>query len=794
MRKRAVGAAALALGVLVSGTLASADGSEVLELELRLFGALGDAGSLTMDLTRTGDRWERAWAGDTESRKIHLFTGRVAKAEITERRVALSLDMRLAALAQVQIDLVRGPDGRLEGTYGLTSRRGKIEGKADGRIKPRRPPLPQGFVPPKPGEHPRILFRSSELPALKRKLETPLGQALFRRMGGAKEIDAIGMGLKYRLTGQREFAEQARAATAEHITGKGAGYSMRTAWGRLPEQIAVAYDLCYDAWPADFKRQVEDHLVSTADTYFSGRGMSGGINWHVCSNWAARIYAGAAFIGLALWGEKGPMPPTPADGPDAQAELRLWEADAADWTRLGQASQDFQLLFERGRYLMYRHCREAAGTGGYRGECAHYGLKATEMVLEYAACHRRMFGTDLSPFGDITHVVPRQMFAHYYPEAESAKPVPLNINGLSEIWGNFFAYAYPLTPPSWQGALLWAWNRHLGVAGPDAAAKMIESKGTDEMRTGDPVWLFLSYPLDTKPQHPSEAMPLTWQAPDFGYYGFRNRWKGQGDFILQVYAKAHAVGGWSGPNAGTFRLFGLGQSWNEDPSSREICAWQTNRVMMPEDEIAADACGRVTHVETRPDGSGTLSIDLSDVYSGKADVFGGLYSKHGNLRHEGAFKDIGIRALRAIGVAYSGRCGAPCLFALVDRIQGGKSKIWTWDLGDEAVVGKVTVVGNTFTLPRGEGVLRGTFVAPAKAQVTAKVHDVSVAARGGRAASLKIPSLHALGGEEFLLVATVQDSKAALPEVKVEGSGLAAKVTVGQRVVRFANDRIVLDE
>jgi hypothetical protein len=94
--------------------------------------------------------------------------------------------------------------------------------------------------------------------------------------------------------------------------------------------------------------------------------------------------------------------------------------------------------------------------------------------------------------------------------------------------------------------------------------------------------LFLSYPLDTRPQHPSEAMPLTWQAPDFGYHGFRNSWKGQGDFILQVYAKAHVVGGWNGPNAGTFRLFGLGQSWNDDYSGREICAWQTNRVMTPD--------------------------------------------------------------------------------------------------------------------------------------------------------------------------------------------------------------------
>ena len=780
----------VALVLLLSGGVASADGPEILELELRLLGALGESGSLTADLTRTGKRWERVWAGDTESRRLRVFTGRVVKAEITDDRVALELALRLLGVTHVRVDLKRSPGGKLEGTYAATSRAATAKGKAEGRIKPSRPPLPAGFVPVRPGEHPRILFRASDLPALKEKLEGPLGEVLFKKMGGGRQPDAMGMAMKYALTGQREFAELARSATVQHMAGKSPGYSMRTAWGRLPEQIAVAYDLCYDAWPEDFKRRVEAHLVKTAETYLSGRGLSGGINWHVCSNWSSKIFAGLGFIGLALWGEKGPMPPRP----DAQAERRLWEQDVADWKRLGEASMDYQLIFEKGRYLLYRHCREAVGTGGYRGECAHYGLKATEMTLEYAACYRRMFGIDLSPYDDITHVVPRQMFAHYYPDAADARPVPLNINGWSQIWGNYFTYAYPLAPEKWRGALLWAWNRQLGIPGPQDAAKVLERKRMDDMATGHPAWFFLSYPLDVKPQHPSEAMPLTWQAPDFGYYGFRSSWQGRGDFVLQVYAKAHVVGGWNGPNAGTFRLFGLGQSWNDDYSGREICVWQTNRVVMPEDETAADACGRVLHLETRPDGSGSLSIDLNDVYSGKAPVFGGLYSKHGNLRHASAYKDIGIRALRAIAVDYSGKCGAPCLFVLVDKIRGGKSKVWTWNLGDDAAVSKVTVSGSTFTLAKGQGVLRGAFVAPAKAQIAAKINEVSMAGRRGKAVVRKIPSILAQGGDGFFLVATVQDAKAAPPEVEVEGAGLAAKVTVGRRIVRFHGDKIVFED
>ncbi len=87
----------------------------------------------------------------------------------TSRRVALH---RMANLLCSQL--------RLEGTHSLTSRGAKTEGRTSGRVKPARPPLAQGVVPQKPGEHPRILFRSSGPPVLKQKLDTPLGQALFK--------------------------------------------------------------------------------------------------------------------------------------------------------------------------------------------------------------------------------------------------------------------------------------------------------------------------------------------------------------------------------------------------------------------------------------------------------------------------------------------------------------------------------------------------------------------------------------------------------------------------------------
>jgi len=292
-----------ALAALLAAAGAQARGQEILEVEFRLIHGLGEGGtaaagtgaSLLVDAARTGGRWERVWAVSSESRKMHFLTGCVMKGDVSADRVAVEMALRLpGGAARVALDLKRGADGGLAGTYTITSGARKVTGAADGRIKPPRPPLPAGFVPLRPGQRPRILFRKADIPALKARLATPLGKVLFEKMGQPKTIDAVGAGIKYQLTGRAEFAEQAREFAAAHMAGKGPGYSQRTAWGRQPEQVALAYDLCFDAWPEDFRKQVVAYLLKTAEEYTRGR-MSGGINWHVCSNWGAKIHAGSTF-------------------------------------------------------------------------------------------------------------------------------------------------------------------------------------------------------------------------------------------------------------------------------------------------------------------------------------------------------------------------------------------------------------------------------------------------------------------------------------------------------------------
>ncbi|MEI7832153.1 MAG: hypothetical protein WCJ56_03010 [bacterium] len=765
--------------------VALAADTDVFEVELHLTNALrapgADSGtSLVLDLTRTGERWERVWGVESDSRHATLHPGRVREATITDTHVTFDIALEPRNATRVQVDLVRDANDRLTGTYEVTMPTGPNAGKVDGRIKPKRPAQPKEYVPVKPGEHPRILFRASDLPALQEKAKSPLGVALLARMGNEKSFDGIGAGIKWQLTRDQAYADLARKLTEGHMTGDGPGYSARMSKGRHPEQVALAYDLCYDVWPAEFKTKVEAYMVKTVTSYMGK--MPG--NEHVCSNWNARVHAGAGFCMLALYGEKGPMPTKPA----AAAALPFWEDEVNDWKRFGEVNMEYQRLFERTRYIEYLFCREATGTGGFRGECSHYGLLAAEMSIEYDSCYRQMFGMDVSPYNDITWMVPRMMFGQDFPEP-GGKTVPLNINGQNGIGGEFFAYAYRLTPEPWKPAHLWAWNRQLGVTGPEGLAKAVAAQGGVDS-SGLNSWLFLTYPLDGKPKPPAEIMPFTWEAPDHGYYGFRNGWTGKGDFVLQIHAKAHVTGGWSIPNAGTFRLYGRGQSWNDTYSSRSGIAWEENRVMMPDDAVNQMGQGRVTYTDFQKDGSGAVTINMDDVYGGTT---GTLYTMYGNFRNASAFKDLGIKAVRALAVDYSGKSGAPCLFVMVDRIRGGKAKTWTWNLGDAAVVPKVTIADNAFTIPKGTATLRGTFVTPNAVQLQAIVNPIKFAGNGYDAAGMRnIPSILAQGGDDYFMVATVQDAGVAPPAVKVEGVGLDAKVTVGGRRITFDGEKIVI--
>jgi len=184
-----------------------------------------------------------------------------------------------------------------------------------------------------------------------------------------------------------------------------------------------------------------------------------------------------------------------------------------------------------------------------------------------------------------------------------------------------------------------------------------------------------------------------------------------------------------------------------------------------------------------------------------------LYEKYGGVRIDPAFRESGITGLRAFGVDYSGRCGAPCLFLVVDRITGGGQRLWMWRLKGREVDEKTgdvrqpsdleytTVEGNTVTLARPDGTsMRLTFVSPANVDLKAETRDIVYTKTYNRGkGTMSAPGIYARTDAKeagFFVVATIQ--RGDPPPVKQSGSGLGSTVSVGGQTVRFDGEKVVV--
>jgi len=971
-------------------------------IELRLLDALirpdsrGDGRpSVILLLRKTDSGWQRAW-GTARDFNHTVHTALLTDAKLTDKTFTLSLDLTVYAdarsdmhgFSQFDIKLLRDRDGVYRGKYVGTYSGEQVSGHADATVLPRMDRR-EDFIVPGGDEHPRILFRKSDLSALREKARTPLGKAAVAKMDGP-----VGLGVRYQLSGDRKLAEQAMPMV-EKLMARG---MMSDQYGnnvgdRL-EQTALTYDLCYDAWPDDFRSDVEDYLLWAGNGVLDARrDTHQGVNWHVCSNWSAPLYAGAAFAGLALRGKAGeppaPVPPTmtgsrvapekddfdPPRGVPVQdfetdampddwvyvggfrsrqltmapllkhngdSNIRLlvpgdnitflgdretvkqlsrekdegywanenydggktmidvtnavdreyftsnyfycvirndkprwvrfvtsshpgtlllngvelqvgevahieagmypflvathidqinpWGRDlmrprlieisedeakrliaeqtrvhqtlverqkqrVEEWRALGKIDLRYRDLFERSRHIMYMFSREAVGDGGAQAELTHYSTIAEKPPARYEAAHIQTFGHGVSPQQDIEDLLPRKMMVHVYPDDGDARAQ--EINGSPSLGNQWFAPLLPTVNERLRPAMLWGWQRHAGFTGDNWEALV----------GGDAVWALLNYPLDAKAAPPAKTMPLNWRADDFGHYVFRNAWSGGDDFVTQIWAKAHYVGGWNAPNAGTFRVMGLGHVWAWGQTDRNRHRPEESVVQLPDNpDINEGLCGRVTYVKTYKDGSGVVSIDYTDVYATRKETENGRphrpYERYGHIREDEAFLDSGISGMRSIAVDYSGRSGAPCLIALVDTVRGAESTVWTWQLprpgrNEDAspVVEQVKTNGRTFTLTHTDGAtLHGTFITDHEPVAEVRASSMKGRAGSSKGKELKRP-IHAVladGGEVFFAVVTI--GRGDPPKVAWQGEGLDAVAKVGGQRIRFDGKSLIFGE
>lgn len=467
-------------------------------------------------------------------------------------------------------------------------------------------------------------------------------------------------------------------------------------------------------------------------------------------------------------------------------EAALWKEDHAVWASRG-VDPVLELLVDRGWWQNFQHYRWGIGDGGFQAETGGYADIASWYPSLYAAFYPNVCGRAVSPYPDVSHVVPRRMMQSVFLPDGQARAMKLSsATGLDPRW---IAAHFPTIPERYRRSVLWAWNRILGVTDASTTPRLLGREPGATGRGPGPrlpelgeitlAQTFVRYPLDAEPLSPSEGMPRTWRADTFGLHVFRSGWQEGEECVAQVFLKASPVVGWSHPNAGGFQLWGLGHAWTTSPATRNGVRAQESVVLLPDDDIHRGSCGRLLHREVSPDGSGSLTFSLDDVYAAPSP---GLHDRM-LIRDETKRKPSGITGLRALAFDYSGRSGAPCLMVMVDRIRGGGRKLWTW----QRPSAEARVDGSAFTLSHPDASLRATFIAPEDVRVETRDERVEEGtARKGFHGMLR--RVVATGGDDYLVVITLQ--RGDPPEVEVEGTGLGARITVGAQTIRFDGERI----
>ena len=745
-------------------------------------------------------------------------------------------------IARYEVNVKRGPGGGLAGTYKGTFKDHELSGRIFGEHRPPRTVRLKGYKPLDPAEHPRLLLRKHQLPGLREKLKTPLGRAYL----SAAEVagDMVSLGVLYQLTGKAAYAQKAQAmleAMAGNFGPDAAGAGSGGV-GHKSVNAALAYDLCYDAWPGDSRDAIAKRMMRFVD-FFQKVLPIAFANYHPCSNYYGPGRGSMAIASLALYGDKGPEPRKPAS-PDellkaggfqalllkqsGEADtmrkkygeaLARWKTAHHAWAESGGGDRAKLHAFHAGRMHMLRHYRLGVGDGGFQAETGGYAGIATRYPHVYASLYFHMFGKDASPYPDINLLMVRKMMQQVFLDDGRQRTRHHKISTSADFRLDWIAVGFGIIPDRYKPGMLWAWNRLAGVKGPETTDAVITS--LPKASGLDLAMAFLHYPLDMKPAHPSESMPLNWEAKSFGFYLFRDGWKGKDDFIAQVFLKAQPVGGWNHPNAGTFRLMGLGHYWNTGSDSRNGVREQENVVLLPGDKVRND-CARLTHVEFAKDGSGAVTMDMNDLYGGRKTVKvrskettkkvpgGGTIKVGGEMidrelplrdgqgfRMADRWADSDLTGLRAVAVDYSGKSGAPCLMAVLDRIEGGGKKVWMWQVpaaeGRRGEAPKVSVSGNTFTISYSDAFLKGTVVSPAAAKVEHRSERIEIgeARHGfhGDVSRILVDGADPKAGD-FLVVVTVQRKDA--PTVNAEGKGLGATITVGEQKLRFDGKKIAV--
>ncbi|MFW5699110.1 MAG: hypothetical protein ACOCYN_04570 [Planctomycetota bacterium] len=416
----------------------------------------------------------------------------------------------------------------------------------------------EGHVPIQPGEHPRLLFRASDLPALRARARTPEGQALIARLkeqlGGGETMPSLkndvtsaygksggpaprkeewpigtysmshaaGFGLLYLLTEEQKYADLGRQCFEWAFQGvrdrdREGRYAFKQPGGALRAGptigwYALGYDLCYNGWDDAFRQRVAQALAHYNESRHAElEALVNGKRHNPRSNhWGMQVGGGAMTL-LAIMHDPG--------------------IDMGRIEKLLAASQR----------AMIRNATEGFGDGGYFAEGDGTGTMASHIIyLTAAQAWRTAAGLDfISPRQNVRWMALKWIFltvprAGRLDDLRSCFPerggyrhnIWARTKGISG--GGYFGIGYGAVLPKERAALWWFYNTHLR----DHDAQRGTPWDSSPPYPHHTVLAFVNTPFGMDLVDPAEVMPRTVRDGRWQFYAFRNRWQDENDIVI----------------------------------------------------------------------------------------------------------------------------------------------------------------------------------------------------------------------------------------------------------------------
>jgi hypothetical protein len=419
----------------------------------------------------------------------------------------------------------------------------------------------ENFTPPQPGEHPRLLFRRTELPALKEKAKTPEGKAILKRLrllldgkdgqtmttlfrapdktpqeAGVYSIShAAGYGLLYQLTGDAKYAEFGRQCFDKALAGipdRDGRYGFRKPGGPLRAGpsvgwYAVGYDLCYDGWDEATRKKFGLAIARYAEQSSSKRE-------NIESN-LEMLARGDRFLGPHFRRNRGSHPGSNHFGMQVGgATLALLAITGEPWVD----QQRVDKLLGIAEQSIVRNLTEGFGDGGFFAEGDGTGSMSSQIAfLSAISALGNVLGKDyvnverpnvrMLTLKWIYQTVTREGTPDFWPVRGSYRQNVWSRKGLSGA--GYFAIGMGAVPERHRSAMKWYYNRFLAEA--DLATQPFD---TASWYPHLAVSAFVNWPVNLKPVNPAEVLPLCYRDSKWGFYLWRNRWDNDNDTVISL--------------------------------------------------------------------------------------------------------------------------------------------------------------------------------------------------------------------------------------------------------------------